>query len=471
MNLCSFIHRPSEIVLGLGEAGKPDDRIVTYYGTVHKVENEFWMWYLGQGSTGSDWHQRMCLAKSRDGRHWERPNLGLVEYNGTKENNLIDLCDGDHISTAVVFYDPNESRSERRFKMLFESWRYERKMAVAYSSDGIRWTEYTKNPVGPMLEMSGGTSLDGAYYVNGQGGVHWSPGDWSRKLATFVSYDFEHWTEASCMGFRRDPLPPRPTEYSLLQGPDSTLGAINGKQVHLGAALWNRGNVIIGFYGAWNGHPSCDRRHVWMNLGLLVSHDALHFHEPIPDFPIVACSELGYGLPPSQPEMRYSALVQGQGFANVGAETLFWYAPWPQMYSDGIRLATWERDRLGCLQPYTGPDTKPHLISAAIETDDKPVNVSLNVDGITSLSNVRVSILDEGFRELPDFSADDCLPMPESGLGQKVKWENGDIINTDHPVRIRVDFCGPRPEDVKLYAIYVEHKESAVALETAGDAD
>jgi hypothetical protein len=29
----------------------------------------------------------MCYAVSEDGLHWEKPNLGLVEYNGSKENN------------------------------------------------------------------------------------------------------------------------------------------------------------------------------------------------------------------------------------------------------------------------------------------------------------------------------------------------------------------------------------------------
>ena len=29
-------------------------------------------------------------------------------------------------------------------------------------------------------------------------------------MITYASYDFETWTQASCLGFRRDPVAPRP---------------------------------------------------------------------------------------------------------------------------------------------------------------------------------------------------------------------------------------------------------------------
>ena len=38
---------------------------------------------------GEDDPPVMCLATSEDGIHWERPVLGLVEYAGSKENNIV----------------------------------------------------------------------------------------------------------------------------------------------------------------------------------------------------------------------------------------------------------------------------------------------------------------------------------------------------------------------------------------------
>ena len=31
----------------------------------------------------------ICVALSKDGVHWERPNLGLIEFNGSKDNNIV----------------------------------------------------------------------------------------------------------------------------------------------------------------------------------------------------------------------------------------------------------------------------------------------------------------------------------------------------------------------------------------------
>jgi hypothetical protein len=67
-----------------------------------------------------------------------------------------------------------------------------------------------------------------------------------------------------------------------------------GPQVHLGAALWDRGNVIIGFYGMYE-NPTNDRRTSIVDLGLIVSNDAISFREPVPDFKIVPSLEEPHG--------------------------------------------------------------------------------------------------------------------------------------------------------------------------------
>lgn len=71
----------TRIVLEPGEKGAPDCRHVAYYGSVHRVGEELWMWYLGQGEQ-EDCFQRVCFAKSKDGYQWEKPSLGLVAYRG-----------------------------------------------------------------------------------------------------------------------------------------------------------------------------------------------------------------------------------------------------------------------------------------------------------------------------------------------------------------------------------------------------
>ena len=105
----------TRIVVHPGLPGTPDCSRVIYYGSVHRVGDELWMWYLGQGED-DHWHQRVCFAKSRDGYNWEKPELGLVEYNGSTRNNLVDIQGGQHhIQACVVYYDPDEPDPSRRF--------------------------------------------------------------------------------------------------------------------------------------------------------------------------------------------------------------------------------------------------------------------------------------------------------------------------------------------------------------------
>jgi len=434
------------IVLELGKEGAPDSRSVVYYGTIHRVGEELWMWYLGQGED-EEWFQRVCFARSEDGYRWEKPSLGLVEYRGSKENNLVDLNQGsNHVQACVVFHDPDDADRQRRFKMAFQSRKYRNCFAVAYSPDGVHWRETASNPRGTHLEMAGGTRFNGVYYLSGQGAYHAGP---ARQLVTHISYDFENWSESFCVGLRRgDPLS---CDYERSRG----------KQVHLGAALWNRGNVILGFYGQWNGHPSNDRRLVAMDLGLAVSNDGLHYREPIPDFPIVSAAEDGWReLPYGHALVKYPALIQGQGFENVGRETLFWYAPWPEQASDGVRVARWERDRLGHFQALpsrNGRSQTSHLVSAPIDLERKPVSVFLNVGGINEYSRATVEVLDEQFAPLPGYSKADCLGPESPGLSQQVKWRTREMIVPGlGPVRVRINLEGIRREDVKLYAVYIK---------------
>jgi hypothetical protein len=449
----------SNVAVPVGPPGSADGRGVIYYGTVVEVNGELWMWYLGMGDQDEGRHYRICLAKSKDGKSWDKPDLGAVEYGGNRHNNLVDLDQGKLVAAGcVVYYEPEEKDAARRFKMIFTGDKYPGLMfGVAYSPDGVHWTESPNNPRGTIkLEPQGGIKWNGAYYVNGQGGLLWAPDGWVRALVTHVSYDFENWTQATVLGFRRDPLPPRPVGHT---------GGMDGEAVHLGAALWNRGNVIVGFYGQWHGDPTNDRRWVSMDLGLVVSHDALHFSEPIPDFRIVQAAEttsswLPNGTP--TPLERAPALMQGQGFANVGKDTLFWYSVWV-VPNAGIRVARWDRDRLGYLEPFVTSDKKPHVISAPVSTGGKPVSVKLNITGINKWSGVKVTVLDEQLRELPGYTAQDCTGPAESGLSQLVVWGEKQQVVANGPIRIRVDFTGVRPEDLRLYAIYVQPELSALS--------
>ncbi len=60
-------------------------------------------------------HEVTCYAESKDGIHWTKPKLGLFEWNGSKENNIVWLSPGTHNFTA--FRDDNPATpAESRYK-------------------------------------------------------------------------------------------------------------------------------------------------------------------------------------------------------------------------------------------------------------------------------------------------------------------------------------------------------------------
>ncbi|MEO6436196.1 MAG: prolyl oligopeptidase family serine peptidase, partial [Tepidisphaeraceae bacterium] len=69
-------------------------------------EKLYRMWY-------SSIREGMFYAESQDGRVWQKPKLGLHDFNGSKENNLVK----SGVSLPNVILDPNEKDPAGRFKL------------------------------------------------------------------------------------------------------------------------------------------------------------------------------------------------------------------------------------------------------------------------------------------------------------------------------------------------------------------
>lgn len=121
---------------------------VYIYGTVLHDEprgSGYRMWYCAyfQGK------YFVCYATSRDGIQWVKPKLGIVAFNGSKQNNIC------RIGGGTVVYDPDDKDTARRYKMMSfdgevkENFGYN----VYFSPDGLHWTHYPK-PVLPYGDVS-----------------------------------------------------------------------------------------------------------------------------------------------------------------------------------------------------------------------------------------------------------------------------------------------------------------------------
>ncbi len=80
-----------------------------------------------------------CYAYSEDGVNWVKPNLGLVEFEGSKDNNIIMR----NAHGSCVFLDREETDPAKRYKLLtkIEFSNQNHFMAVAYSADGIHFSD------------------------------------------------------------------------------------------------------------------------------------------------------------------------------------------------------------------------------------------------------------------------------------------------------------------------------------------
>ena len=134
-----------------------ESRRVGLYGTVLKVGETYHMWYeslanfdrdeeghhtLKLERDRSDWRRYMCYARSRDGMTWEKPNLGLVEFDGSRKNNIVaghGAAGIEKQAYGMVFLDPNAPPGER-FRLVVRLRGNGRNQLNVYSApDGIHF--------------------------------------------------------------------------------------------------------------------------------------------------------------------------------------------------------------------------------------------------------------------------------------------------------------------------------------------
>ncbi|MAV37942.1 MAG: hypothetical protein CMJ59_21090 [Planctomycetaceae bacterium] len=153
-----------------------------------------------------------CYAESTDGVHWTRPELGLVEFDGSTKNNILNIP-GE--GKFVPFKDTNpDCKPEERYKALVALWDDPVTGLYGYTSaDGIRWRRMRDQP---LITKGQFDSQNVAFWDSARGryvtyyrqcrGLDDSFTDvgpqlgiddkgWVRDVLTCTSTDFLNWTE------------------------------------------------------------------------------------------------------------------------------------------------------------------------------------------------------------------------------------------------------------------------------------
>ncbi|MFN7937871.1 MAG: hypothetical protein U0R19_31365 [Bryobacteraceae bacterium] len=121
------------------------------YISVLEDEGMYKLWYMSFAGKGGG---RLCYATSKDGIEWQRPKLGRVDFNGSRDNNIVIAS----FREGSVFLDPIAPPAQR-FKTL-ASYGGDRPtplgvnksgtLTLFTSPDGIDWNaEYPVLPFHP----------------------------------------------------------------------------------------------------------------------------------------------------------------------------------------------------------------------------------------------------------------------------------------------------------------------------------
>ncbi len=90
----------------------------------------------------SDYNSITCYAESDDGINWTKPNVGLIEFNGSKDNNIVWTEPGINLAP---FKDANpDAKPEEQYKAFI---RVRRVMHALSSPDGLQWKMMREEPI------------------------------------------------------------------------------------------------------------------------------------------------------------------------------------------------------------------------------------------------------------------------------------------------------------------------------------
>lgn len=146
------VHRPEKYSQPIIVPDRPWEGLGLFlWGTAmyDRDESQFHMWYQTLSPLARPGKDRfVCYAVSKDGINWEKPSLGLVEFNGSRDNNIV-VDPGPALDSPSVVFDPEDSKPNRRYKMIYRAASSGTVgLYAAFSPDGIHWTKM-EEPVAP----------------------------------------------------------------------------------------------------------------------------------------------------------------------------------------------------------------------------------------------------------------------------------------------------------------------------------
>ena len=165
------------------------------------------MYYISQDLT-DDAATRMarhpcfvCYAESTDGIHWIKPKLGLFDFGGSKQNNIV--WSAPVVDNFTVFKDPNPAcRPGEQYKAVGVG---KDGLLAHKSSDGLHWSLLRPEPI----ITKGAFDTQNIVFWDAERGQYWAYirgfHDGLRDIRVATSTDFLTWTEPELLRYEDSP--------------------------------------------------------------------------------------------------------------------------------------------------------------------------------------------------------------------------------------------------------------------------
>jgi hypothetical protein len=438
-NLSRTVHEPrrhagNPIITGdkpwerwlIGVNGRP----VIYDDETHG----FKMWYgtyLGDPTAPTGLRYRVCYAVSKDGIRWERPELGQVDWEGSRANNIIKGGE-QWMRRPNVMKDPRDPDPARRFKMTYvDVFNGRTATTKGYSSDGIRWQSNADGK--PWFRKEHGANLLGWDPRVGRYVIFTKMPGSQVSMGRATSTDFVTWSEPETV------LAPSPTE------PDANFK---------GVTAFFYEDLYLGFLYNFKLNPTT--RIQVAEAELAMSRDGVKWHRVSPG---ESCFRLGPagswesdGVFPVAPVVHEDRIWVYYNAWNVpygGEQEKRVESGWIE---NGVRkqyaigLATLRLDGFVSLDAGRQPGS---LTTKPLEVPGGSLEVNADVRG-----ELRVELLDEADRPLAGYAAADCQVVRSDSLRHVIRWKRGVNLDELRGKSVKVRFT---LRDGALYAFKFVH--------------
>ncbi len=388
------------------------------YGTVTWDEGKLRMWYHCHHSGYIN-----CYAESEDGINWTKPNLGIIEFEGSKDSNLVITVSQDPdekppYKASGQCHNPSvikrawEPDPEKRYALFCYGVDY-RHARLAFSPDGLHWTFPPESREKGLF--SSGDVLNFFWDPYQQRYVAtWKAGSRRGRAAGVVfSNDSVQWT--------------KPVEGPVMVADDLDPDAT---QIY-GMPVFPYQGIYVGLPWVYNAR--------WFKYG---GYADQRMYEVEKDSPCTMDVQLAWSwdlINWTRPAERYQFIPRGadgefdsgmiytaRAPVQVGDELWFYYGGWDGPHNDrnaraNIGLAAIRMD--GFCSMHAG-DQEGWLI-----TRREPFSVpKVTINARTSQDGYVVAeLLDKDNNVIESFSRDDCVPFTSDSIRHVLKWQTEEL--------------------------------------------